>query len=131
MYADFLDESSHVIKEPRLSKVASQFRECGRQWSDIAKASMPDEWDSLAQARRLIVRKNDLFEKEGPNARDRIRKITEELGVELMRTINEEFESLDRRKADSLMNDLSGKIVELERSEAEAFASLRETIGNR
>ena len=129
MYADFLDESSHIINESELSSVASQFRDCGRQWSEIAKASMPDDWDSLAQTRRLIVKKNDLFEKEGPNARDRISMLTEELDVELMPTIKEEFGSLDRERADALMGDLSERILRLERSEAAAITSLRETVG--
>jgi hypothetical protein len=43
IYADFLDESAIIHKEPGLSKVASEFRACGKQWSDIAKAAMPDE----------------------------------------------------------------------------------------
>ena len=128
MYADFLEESSQIIEEPDLFKAASQFRDCGRQWSEIAKASMPDDWGSLAQARRLIVKKNDLFEKEGPKARDKIAKMTEELDFELMRIIKEEFGSLSPTKADDLMNDLSGKILKLQSSEAAAFRSLREIV---
>jgi hypothetical protein len=89
---------------------------------------MPDEWDSLAQTRRLIVKKNDLFEKEGPKAQNRITALTAELDVELMPTIIEEFSSLDPRRAGGLMNDLSDRILRLEGSEASAFASLREII---
>jgi hypothetical protein len=131
MYADFLDETSMILKEPKLSTIASEFRGCGRRWSAIAKAAMPEEWDSLAQARHLIVKKNDLFERQGPKARDKISEINMELDRELTGTIRAEFESMDRTRSDRLMVELSEKIIDLEKSEAVAFISLREIIGNR
>jgi hypothetical protein len=128
MYADFLDESARTIGEPELSKVAGEFRDCGRQWSDIAKAAMPDEWDCLAQARRLIVQKNALFEREGPNARDRMMAIGQELDGPVMSNIGTEFGSLEPKKADAMMADLSRRIIDLERSEAAAFGALKQAV---
>jgi hypothetical protein len=128
MYADFLDESSHIVGAPELSGIASQFRGCGNQWSDIAKAAMPDDWRSLAQMRRLMLRKNDLFEREGPKAYDRIRGINDELEGELIRAVKDEFNSLSPSKAGNLMEDLSGRIKDLEGSERAAFSSLREVM---
>jgi hypothetical protein len=129
MYADFLDESARVLGDPGFGQAAASFRECGKLWSEIARASLPEDWDSLAQTRRLIVRKNDLFEREGPRARDEIVRITQEMDVELMGTIREEFASLGKAKADRLMGDLSERIRELERSETAAFGTLREAVG--
>ncbi len=76
-----------------------------------------------------MVKKNELFERQGPKARDEIGKIGQEIAVELMRTIGEEFESLSGQKAADLTEDLSKRILDLERSEAEAFISLRDAIG--
>jgi hypothetical protein len=130
MYADFLDESARIIREPELTKVAREFRECGKQWSDIAKAAMPNDWDCMGQARRLIVKKNELFEREGPKAKDRISAIGQELDGTVMRNIRADFESLESTKANALMGDLSRMIIDLESSEAAAFGSLQEIIGN-
>jgi Domain of unknown function (DUF4872)/Butirosin biosynthesis protein H, N-terminal len=129
MYADFLEESSRICRVPELSKVASDFRGCGELWSEIARAAMPDEWECIGQTRRLMVKKNELFEREGPKATDKIVRINQEIDVELMRTIREEFDSLGRQRAADFMEDLSGRILDLERSEAEAFNSLRKAIG--
>jgi hypothetical protein len=129
MYANFLEESSRIIDVPELSKVASEFRGCAEQWSGIAEAAMPDEWDALGQSRRLMVKKNELFEREGPEAADRISEINREIDKELMPTIEDEFGSLSPSKAGNLMGDLSRRIVDLERSEAAAFTSLRKAVG--
>ena len=129
MYADFLEESSHITSIPELCEVASKFRGCGEQWSEVAKAAMPDEWSSLGQSRRLMVKKNELFEREGPKAMDEIGRINQEIDAELMGTIREEFGSLSGRRAADLMEDLSRMILDLEKVEAEAFTSLREVIG--
>ncbi|MGD0816994.1 MAG: BtrH N-terminal domain-containing protein [Methanomassiliicoccales archaeon] len=129
MYADFLDESSCIIKEPELCKVGSEFRGCGKQWSEIAKAAMPDEWNSLAQARRLIVKKNVLFEREGPSAKEKILEINREMDSYLMPVINAEFDSMSPAKAENLMVDLSGRILDLERAEESAFRSLKGIVG--
>ena len=56
-----------------------------------------------------MVKKNEPFEREGPKARDVISKIDQEIDVELMRTIGEEFDSLGGQRAADLMEDLSGK----------------------
>lgn len=129
MYADFLDESARIMKEPELSKAAGEFRDCGKQWSGIARAAMPDDWDCMAQARSLMVQKNELFEREGPKARDRLLAIGQELDGPVMSNIRTEFGSLNPKKAEELMGELSRRIVDLERSEAAAFGSLREIIG--
>jgi hypothetical protein len=129
MYADFLKEAAGITREPELSALATQIRDCGKQWSEIAKAAMPDDWGTLAQARHLIVKKNDLFEREGPQARDEILGINRELDEILMRDIKKEFETLDRAKADYLMGDLSQRILELEGNERAAFVSLKEVVG--
>jgi hypothetical protein len=130
MYADFLDESARIMKEPGLSDVAAEFRGCGKQWSDIAKAAMPDDWDCMAQARRLIVQKNELFEREGPKARDKIMAIGQELDGAVMENIRTDFQSLEPKKVDALMGELNGRIIDLERSEAAAFGSLKEIVGH-
>lgn len=91
---------------------------------------MPEEWDSLAQARHLIVKKNDLFERQGPKARDKIFEINMELDGKLMETIKSEFESMYRKRSDRLIAELSERIKDLKHPEA-AFSSLRDIIGNR
>ncbi|HEY3421014.1 MAG TPA: BtrH N-terminal domain-containing protein [Methanomassiliicoccales archaeon] len=128
MYADFLDESARMIGAPELTSVASEFRKCGSIWSEIAREAMPDEWGSLAQARRLMVKKNDLFEREGPHARDRICEINRELDGELKGTIKAEFDSLSPSRALSLAENLSGLIHNLEKAESDAFDTLRGVI---
>ena len=76
-----------------------------------------------------MVKKNEPFEREGPKARDMISRIDQEIDVELMRTIREEFDSLGGQRAADLMEDLSGRILDLARSGAKAFNSSREAIG--
>lgn len=46
-----------------------------------------------------------------------------------MRRVKDEFDSLSPLKAGNLMEDLRGRIHDLERSEAVAFNSLREAAG--
>ena len=127
MYADFLYESARTVREPQLAKVATEFRKCGKQWSGIAAAALPDDWTTLAQTRHLMLKKNDLFEREGPKAGEKIRAINEELEG-MMRDVRTEFGSLSRTKAGELMDRLNGMILDLARTEETAFISLKRAM---
>jgi len=65
MYAGFLCEAAHVLKEPRLEEVSRLYRECGRLWSEAACAALPDWAPELRETRELLARKNRIFEQEG------------------------------------------------------------------
>lgn len=75
LYADFLEEAAQILKKPALKKSAAKFRECHALWLEFAKALLPDDVPLLAESRKIIQKKHDLFITRGAAALPEIRRI--------------------------------------------------------
>lgn len=122
MYAQFLRESSSILKTPGLNEVAELFEESGRIWSDIATAALPDSWSSLKRIRELSLEKNWIFKEQELGALEKMRRINEELGALMNRAV-EDLQTLDLT---SLLTELREKIVDCYEVEKRAVEQLNE-----
>lgn len=122
MYAQFLEEASSIIDQPALKEVAEIIRESAAAWSEIALGLMPDSWPNLRRMRELMLKKNRLFEEQGPGALGEMRKIN----VELDNLMGQAVKDLD--KTPEFLSDVQQSIVKCLQIEKKAFQALNTII---
>jgi hypothetical protein len=79
LYADFLIEAAQILKKPALKESAGRFRESHKLWLKFADALLPDEVAMLAESKKLIQEKHDLFIQKGEIALPEIKQINARL----------------------------------------------------
>ncbi len=65
LFARFLEESALILDRPGLNEVAADFRRSGEAWDALAGALLPDRLPPLAEIRRLMQQRHDLFLAQG------------------------------------------------------------------
>jgi hypothetical protein len=68
MFAEFLEEASAALSDPRLGKVAAFYAELGREWSALADAALPDSEPLFREVKQILARRSELIHAEGPEA---------------------------------------------------------------
>lgn len=119
MYAAFLDESADITGRKDLAEAAGLFRDCAAKWSAVARCSMPDSDPILGQARKLILKKNKLFEEKGSEGFREMLAINKNLDE-----LQKQVESGYKIKAE-VFKDLQNEILECAELELKAFTSIR------
>ena len=66
MMADFLKEAGESLKDNRFKKLADQYADLGRGWSELATAALPDSIPLMREAKELHNRYAELFTSGGP-----------------------------------------------------------------
>jgi len=68
LYAAFLDEAAVLLEQPGLAECAQQFRTSAAQWSDLARALLPDQVPAFQETRTLLRQRDQLFGTQGTAA---------------------------------------------------------------
>jgi hypothetical protein len=125
-YADFLDQAADILSNPGLRGAAQSYRKCDEIWGEIADAHLPGSVPPFEEARRLTLRRRELFESKGLDAereiqqiRGRLREIAEEAGANF---------PLSAEDVRSLLNDLRQRVLKLRSAEAEALDVLEAAV---
>jgi hypothetical protein len=126
MYAQFLKESAKVIKKPDLLEAAELFEASGELWSRIAKAALPDSWNSLKRIRELMIESNRIFEEQEQGALEKMKRI----GMELNDTMGLASQELSSKKREvmELFKDMQEGIQKCSEKEEEAFKALEKAM---
>jgi hypothetical protein len=126
MYAQFLKESAKEIKKPDLLEAAELFEASGELWSRIAKAALPDSWNSLKRIRELMIESNRIFEEQEQGALEKMKRI----GMELNDTMGLASQELSSKKREvmELFKDMQEGIQKCSEKEEEAFKALEKAM---
>jgi hypothetical protein len=126
MYADFLEEASGVLGDPRARDVADLYRGIAAQWHTLSEAVLPDSVEPLAQARQLALRKNRLFEEKGAGATQEIEVINHDLQT-IREEVTEAFPMTEGEVTD-LLENLRDRIAGIHTAEVEAVGALQNLV---
>jgi hypothetical protein len=117
LYADFLIEAAQILKKPALQESAGKFRESHKLWLKFADALLPDEVPMLAESKKLIRNKHDLFIHKGETALLEIKQINARLN-ELLEQSKVDFPLSNTQAAELRVNlrDILLKISAVEQT---------------
>lgn len=127
LYADFLEEAAAILDRPALGKVADQFRQSERMWTELAEAHMPDEVAPFVELKRLALEQKELFETRGAEAIGEITK--RKARMEQIETAVRQLFPMTLADTKVLLNDLRARILRLREHEAEAVGMLQAAMG--
>jgi hypothetical protein len=124
LYADFLIEASQILKRPRLKDAAEKFRESYKLWLAFADALLPDSIPLLAESKKLIRKKHDLFIDKGESTMPERKQINSRLN-ELLSQSESNFPLSNAQAADLRQNlrDILLKISGVERQAVDLLQS--------
>ena len=126
LYGDFLDGAADILHKPGLKECAEGFRESYTIWTELAQALLPDEVPLLAESKKLIQRKYDLFLEEGQAALGEI-KLMDVRFKELISQVESEF-PLSQAEIGSLLSHIKGLILKISEIEGQAVENLQLAI---
>src|SRR5687768_2777220 len=126
LYADFLTEAAQILKKPALKESAEKFRDSHKLWLTFADALLPDDIPLLAESKKLIQKKHDLFINEGESALPEIRRINARVN-ELLSQSETDF-PLSTAQAADLRTNLRDILLKISTVEQEAVALLQSAI---
>ncbi len=75
LFAEFLQEAGASTGHKELLTLADRYAQIGAQWSELARAALPDDVPLLAEARELYVQKAELAASGGADAASDVRAI--------------------------------------------------------
>jgi hypothetical protein len=122
LYAEFLGEAAEVLHQPDLVKVAAQYREIARLWTELANAVLPDEQPLWKELKQLTVAKERLFKEKGIEAGAEIRQINERIR-EIAETTQTDF-PYNPEQVRALLDDLHIRILRIVEAERQAMSEL-------
>lgn len=122
MFGRFLEEAKAILRKPNLDQVIEKYQESAEIWSEIAKLLLPDEYPTLARARKLLWEQSRVSEARKPGATKRLHAINQELK-----------ESMDNiliavTQASAFLPRVQKRILDLYEVEKEAIHLLQKTI---
>ena len=126
-YATFLEEAADLLSNPGLRDAAQAYRRADEVWKDLADAHLPGSVPVFAEARRLSLRRMELFESEGLKAFGEIQNIRQRL-EQIESDVSSAF-PLGFQESRALLSDLRQRILKLREAEAEALRVLESAIG--
>jgi hypothetical protein len=81
IFAEFLEEAAAATKQKPLTALSARYATLGAQWTELARAALPDDVPLLAEARELYVRKAELTASGGAEAAEAVRAVWQQLGT--------------------------------------------------
>ena len=126
LYADFLLEAAQILKKPALKESAEKFRESYKLWLKFADALLPHDIPLLAECKKLIQKKHDLFVNEGESALPEIKQINARLN-ELLSQSETDF-PLSNAQAAELRTNLRDILLKISAVEQKAVNLLQSAI---
>jgi len=123
VYADFLEEASYVINDPELNKVALLYRDLANKWVELANATLPDSVPLFKDARRAVVKWNEIFLTKGQSSTRELEEAAEKVRS-IRRQVVESF-PLNEKEVQDLLENMSKHLMGLYSREREALAALK------
>ncbi|MDP2895153.1 MAG: BtrH N-terminal domain-containing protein [bacterium] len=124
MYARFLAEAASLLNQPVLNDVSDMFRESARLWSEVAAAALPDSSPTLKAIRELSVRKNEIFERQEPEAFEKMQQIN----LRLDEFMKQAAAELQEKAPTELLSDLQRTILKCYQCEKATLEKLAAII---
>ena len=120
LFAEFLQEASGSLGDAKLAALGEQYAALGRQWSELAEATLPDDVPLMRQAKELYVRRAELLHNGGTP--EEMRAVWAQLG-ELAKQAAARFPLTDADCA-ALRAQLQTRVLALYEGEVAAQAAL-------
>jgi hypothetical protein len=126
IYAEFLDEAADLLDRPGLKDAAEAYRRADQEWGEVAGAHLPSGVPQFQEAKELALKRQCLFESEGPDAAREIEAIRSRL-LEIEREAGENF-PLSFQDSRALLADLRQRILKLRDVETEALRATEAAV---
>ncbi|MFX0016934.1 MAG: DUF4872 domain-containing protein [Promethearchaeota archaeon] len=125
-YADFLDEASVIINNPKLRVVSLRYRKLSYKWAEFAKAVLPDSIQLFKEASQAVKKYNAFFLDHKESA---IHQLKEKNDVikSIRRKIIDSW-PFSRNETIDLLEELSQQLFSIYNDEKEAILSLKSII---
>lgn len=120
VFAEFLTEASTALNHPPLLDLAGRYTALGEAWSALADAALPDDLPLLAETKRLLVQRAELYHSGGPTSE--ISAVWQRLG-ELEDQASQEF-PLSEADCRALRMALKERVLALFEGETAAHAAI-------
>lgn len=127
MYAKYLEQAAEILGKPELTGAAEQFRASSSAWLALARQMLPDDVPMLAETRRLLLKKRELFIEQGQAALPEIVEIRKRL-ADLQEQSETDF-PLDEDGAAALRERIAAGVSELRIIEQKAIKRLQAALG--
>lgn len=126
LFADFLDESATLLKQPALSDLAITYRDLGQRWSKLADAALLDGIASFRETKQLLRKRCKLLEERGEKG---AKQSAQTLGrlAELEMELKKRF-PLSPAETTALLEGLREQIVALHTNEVRAAQELQRVV---
>ncbi len=126
LFADFLAEVSRAGILDGAQEVSERYAELGRQWTELARAALPDGEPLFREARALLDQKAEVYLSEGANGTEQLRQLWErysELGREAADSL-----PLDEEQSEGLRHQLAAAVRAIHAAEVDAARALGDLI---
>ncbi|GJM41314.1 MAG: hypothetical protein DHS20C20_15960 [Ardenticatenaceae bacterium] len=127
VYADFLDEATEILNQPKLGEAAEQYRGVATLWRNFADAVLPDEIAPLKETKALLAQKYDTFLTHGSDADAELSHLSQQL-QDMEVEMNGRFPITDDGMH-TLFGEMQGHLEQIYAAEKEALATLAGAIG--
>ena len=124
MFAEFLQEAGAATGQKDLLTLADRYTKLGAQWSELARAALPDNVPLLAEARELYVQKAEAAASGGANAATDVRGIWQRIAA-LEEKAKAKFPLSDGQYA-KLREQLAARVRSLHEAEVAAHVAIQE-----
>ena len=123
LYADFLNEAATVLPNPTLKETAVKYEALGKQWLAFADSVLPDEIAPLAETRRLLAQKYDLFMEHGNSKAAKLAQINVQLS-DMEEELNPSF-PINNDEMQALFAQMQTDLTAIYEAETAALESLK------
>ncbi|MGH2523579.1 MAG: DUF4872 domain-containing protein [Anaerolineales bacterium] len=123
LYADFLSEAATLLKKPKLSDVAEQFRASGKRWRKVSEALLPNAVPLFKEYRQLSTQRRTSFEKKGMAAREEWQAIHARLDA-IKAEAAKDF-PLGESEAPDLLGEVRERVLAVHAAERQAVLALK------
>ncbi len=124
LFADFLNQAADAVGDRKLRALSVRYAELGRDWSELARAALPDDVPLLRESRELHAKKARLTRAGGPT--EEIRAIWDRINA-LEAQAKERFPVSEAEAAD-LRAALQVRVRALYDGEKAAHADLADVV---
>ncbi|UCE11182.1 MAG: BtrH N-terminal domain-containing protein [Candidatus Thorarchaeota archaeon] len=119
IYSTFLREAGELMEEDHLLDASSEFEEISDVWTNIANSFLSDEYDSLAEIRKIHWTNNSDLEKKGPKALNKVKKQSDRLPSLMEQAIDEAVPYFSR-----IIEPIRDLLAQVHDMETKALSSL-------
>jgi hypothetical protein len=126
LYAAFLDEAAVLLEQPGLANSAQQFRASAAQWSDLARALLPDHVLAFQETRTLLSQRDQLFGTKGAAALAEMAEIDARL-ARIKEAVTAEF-PLSAAEVAALREEWRERVLAIHDQERAAVLALRQEL---